>query len=104
MKSIRPAQAPAKQAPKVEDPAAEGLVRSWVRFWFTPVDPVGLHGLRILAGLLFLAWLLPLAGQRDSLFGLAGWFDQQAYADAARLEGGPPKPISWSLLKFSLWL
>lgn len=98
MKSHRPAPVPAKQAPKAEIPASEGLVRSWVRFWFTPVDPAGLHVLRLLTGCLFLAWLLPLAGQRDSLFGLAGWFDQQAYAEAARLPDGPPKPLSWSLL------
>ena len=27
--------------------AGDGLIRSWVRFWFTPADPVGLHVLRL---------------------------------------------------------
>jgi hypothetical protein len=75
-----------------------GLILAWVRFWFTPVAPIGLHTIRLLAGMLFLAWLLPLAGQREALFGLTGWFDRTAYADASRLLGGPPQPISWSVL------
>ncbi|HEV3238092.1 MAG TPA: hypothetical protein VGZ25_13970, partial [Gemmataceae bacterium] len=86
---------------------SDGLFASWTRFWFTPTDPIGLHVLRIAAGLLFLAWLLPLAGNVDSLFGLQGWFDRQAYVEAARLENGAPKPISWSLLyltRYSLTL
>jgi hypothetical protein len=62
------------------------------------VDPLGLHTIRLLAGLLFLAWLLPFAGHLDSLFGLQGWFDAQAYAEAARLPGGPAKPLGWSVL------
>src|SRR5206468_11106936 len=80
---------------------AEKPRRSWVHFWFTPVDPIGLHAVRLLAGLLFLAWLLPLAGHLDSLFGLQGWFDQQAYVDTARLPDGPPKPLGWSILYLS---
>jgi hypothetical protein len=86
---------------------SQGLFAAWTRFWFTPTDPIGLHVLRIAAGLLFLAWLLPLAGNVDSLFGLQGWFDRQAYVEAARLENGAPKPISWSLLyltRYSLTL
>ena len=59
--------------------------RSWVDFWFSPIDPRGMHGIRVLAGVLFIAWLLPFAGQLDAMFGLDGWFDQQAYRDAARL-------------------
>lgn len=73
-------------------------MHSWICFWFLPVDPVGLHVVRLLAGVLFLAWLLPFAGHLDSLFGLQGWFDLQAYSEAARLPDGPPKPISWSVL------
>jgi hypothetical protein len=69
-----------------------------VRFWFAPADPIGLCLLRILAGLLFLAWLLPLAGHVDELFGLNGWFDRQAYSEAGRLPGGMPQPLSWSVL------
>jgi hypothetical protein len=88
--AIKPATAP--------PPAPGGLGQAWVRFWFTPSDPVGLHLLRVLAGLLFLAWLLPFMGHLDSLFGIQGFFDQQAYAEAARLQDGPPKPITWSLV------
>jgi hypothetical protein len=85
---------------RTEEPAvkSDGLGASWTRFWFTPIDPIGLHVIRISAGLLFLAWLLPLAGNLDSLFGLQGWFDRQAYLEAVKLEGGAPKPISWSVL------
>lgn len=72
--------------------------RAWTRFWFTPVDPVGFHVVRVLAGLVFLAWLLPLAGHVDALFGLDGWFDRQAYREAARIVGGPPQPFTWSVL------
>jgi hypothetical protein len=78
-------------------PAARPL-SGWTKFWFTPADPLGLHVVRLLTGLLLLAWLLPLAGDVDSLFGLHGWFDRQAYAETARLPNGPPKPVSWSLL------
>lgn len=71
---------------------------AWVRFWFAPADPIGLHVLRMLAGLLFLWWLLPFAGQLDAFFGLNGWFDLQAYREASRLPGGPPQPLGWSVL------
>ncbi len=100
MKPSRSAQlAPKPSAQPL--PPATGPVRAWVHFWFTPVDPVGLHTLRLLAGLLFLTWLLPFAGHLDSLFGLQGWFDQQAYVEAARLPDGPPKPLGWSILYLS---
>jgi hypothetical protein len=79
-------------------PPAGGLWQSWVRFWFAPADPIGLHALRVLAGLLFLAWLLPFAGHVEEFFGLGGWFDRQAYIDAGELPGGPPQPVSWSVL------
>jgi hypothetical protein len=69
-----------------------------VRFWFTPVDPIGLHIVRVLTGLLFLAWLLPLAGQENALFGLHGWFDRQAYQESTRLAEELPQPIGWSVL------
>jgi hypothetical protein len=73
---------------------------AWVRFWFTPTDPVGLHVLRVLAGLLFLYWLLPFAGSVEPLYGLAGWFDLQAYADFGRSvrQAGGSLPVNWSIL------
>jgi len=76
----------------------EGVFRSWVRFWFTPLDPVGFHLIRMLSGILFLCWLLPFAGNLDSLFGLQGWFDRQAFNEAARMQGGSPVPLGWSLI------
>jgi hypothetical protein len=74
-----------------------GLIRSWVQFWFTPADPVGLHWLRALAGICFLCWLLPFAGNLEALYGLLGWFDLRAYQEAVQMQEGPP-PISWSIL------
>lgn len=73
-------------------------IRSWVNFWFRPTDPFGLHAIRVLSGILFLAWLLPLAGQVDGLFGLHGWFDQEAYREAARLPEEEHPQLSWSAL------
>jgi hypothetical protein len=74
-----------------------------VRFWFTPIDPLGLHVLRVLAGLLFLGWLLPFAGQRDVLFGLQGLVDRQAYvelADRAQFPEGMSPQLRWTALYF----
>jgi len=96
----------AKPSPAVVK--SPGFGSSWSRFWFTPADPIGLHMLRILAGMLFLAWLVPLAGEVDSLFGQRGWFDYQTYAEAARLQAdfpeigdNTPLPFGWSVL---FWL
>lgn len=98
---MRPTAHPAPQA------EATGPIRGWVRFWFTPTDPVGLHTVRLLAGLVFLAWLAPLGGQLVNFYGLNGWFDRQAYAETARLlaeaeAGRPPEGplpgIGWSAL------
>jgi hypothetical protein len=84
--------------PATSRPGLPGVVRAWSDFWLTPVDPVGLHTLRVLAGLLLLFWLLPLAGQAHALFGLGGWFDTRAFVEASRLPGGTPAPAGWSLL------
>ena len=86
-----------KTSEAVSEPA-EGPLRAWVRFWFAPADPIGLHAVRVLAGLLFIGWLLPFAGHVEAFFGLQGWFDTQAYVDAGRLPEGPPQPINWSIL------
>ncbi|GIW82582.1 MAG: hypothetical protein KatS3mg105_4389 [Gemmatales bacterium] len=73
---------------------------AWSRFWFTPVDPIGLHVIRVLTGLLLLGWLFPFASSLEAFFSLQGWFDSQAYIDLARLAAQNPdveKP-GWSLL------
>jgi hypothetical protein len=78
---------------------AGGPVQAWQQFWLAPVAPLGLHWIRVCAGLLFLAWLVPLTGEREALFSLNGWFDRQAYLEAARLPGGSPvAPGPWSLV------
>src|SRR5262249_24477008 len=80
------------------EPSSPGLFRAWGRFWLTPTDPTGLHALRVLAALLFLGWLLPLAGHVPALFGLDGWFDARAFVGSSRLPAGPSAPFGWSLL------
>lgn len=79
-------------------PSSGGLIQSWCRFWFTPADPLALHIVRVLAGLLFLAWLLPLASQRDSLFGLQGWLGQSTIRQVSQLPDDQFPPISWTLV------
>lgn len=73
-------------------------VRAWVDFWFTPTDPRGMHAVRVLTGLLLLAWLVPLAGELEAFFGLNGWFDRQAYYEAARLPEAARPSLGWSAL------
>lgn len=92
------ARSPQVVAAAAAGPAEESFWQRWQSFWFTPADPVGLHALRLLSGLLFLLWLLTLAGEQQALFGLTGWFDIQAYRDISRLPGGPPAPFGWSIL------
>jgi hypothetical protein len=75
-----------------------GVWSAWVNYWFTPSNVLGLHTLRVIAGVLFLTWLLSFSFHVEEFFGLNGWFDTQAYADAARLPEGPPQPFGWSLL------
>lgn len=86
----------ARSLPPAPAPAAPR--RSWAAFWFTPADPTGLHVLRVLAGLLFLAWLLPFAGQVGAFFGPQGWFDLTAYHEWAEFRDAAPAPLGWSAL------
>jgi hypothetical protein len=51
--------------------------------------------LRVLAGILFVYYLLPFAGHLGELFGMAGWFDAQAYRDMSTFPGLPQ--FNWSL-------
>jgi hypothetical protein len=88
-----------RHAPSAPAQAAPASWRArWSRFWFSPVDPVGLNALRVLAGLAFLVWLLPFAGHLDEFFGLNGWFDRQGYAEAARVIEDAPQQVGWSFL------
>lgn len=80
-----------------------GFFSGWTNFWFAPADPVGLHWLRFLFGVLFIYWLLPLSGHVDSFFGLEGWFDREAYLETSRLRAAGPESdpgitFGWSLL------
>ncbi len=88
---------PAKQPVAPAAPSA-GLIGSWVHFWFAAGDPIGLHILRVLAGLLFLFWLLPFAADHQALFSLGGWFDTTAYHEASRLSDLPPHLFGWSVV------
>jgi hypothetical protein len=74
------------------------LVAAWSNFWFRSADPIGLHTLRVLSGLLFIAWLLPFAGNVDAFFGLNGWFDARAYREASHLGDAPANLFGWSVL------
>jgi hypothetical protein len=96
VKTNAPAAAPLDSA-DISRTAPSGLRGAWLRFWFTPTDPLGLHCMRVLAGLVFLWWLLPLTGAREALFGMNGLFDATAYREASRLPGGAMVP-QWSLL------
>lgn len=85
-----------ERLPAAPQPTGQG----WSAFWFAPGSPLGLHILRLLAGLLFLYWLLPFAGQLEPLFGLEGWFDRRAYAEFGReiRQFLGKTPVNWSLL------
>jgi hypothetical protein len=93
-----------KPAPEVVTVAAAspGILGAWARFWFTAIDPIGLHIVRVAAGVVFLIWLLSFAGHAQEMFGLNGWFDAQAYRAIPQLANGataaPPVSTSWSLL------
>ncbi len=78
--------------------ALRGCWQAWNQFWFTPVDPVGLHGIRLLSGLLFAFWLLTFLGHQEAFFGLQGWFDYQAYQNLGELPANSIPPIGWSIL------
>jgi hypothetical protein len=97
MSETRPGKPAAEIDAEYAGPDGSGPVGGWIRFWFTPVDPIGLHAVRVLAGLVFLSAFLPLAGEANGLFGLSGWFDRWAYPETFRLAEGPPRPITWSM-------
>ena len=69
----------------------------WSRFWFTPIPLTGLHGLRVLSGLLFCAWLLTLLGHQAAFFSVNGWIDREAIIEMQRQSNGPTIPLGWSI-------
>jgi hypothetical protein len=71
---------------------------AWSRFWLQPVPVTGLHILRIVAGFMFIAWLLPFAGNVEDLFSMQGWVDRQALLEISRAPEDATIPIGWSLL------
>ena len=98
------APAPAGDRPTAElPPSGAGFGAGWSRFWFTPADPSALHAVRVLAGLLFLFWLLPFAGNVEAFFSFQGWFDAKGYREMSRELGrfqvsNSPFNFGWSLL------
>ncbi|MFO0965269.1 MAG: hypothetical protein U0793_06745 [Gemmataceae bacterium] len=86
--------------PSIDIRKAGGGFGAWGRFWFSAADPIGLHVLRVLTGLLLLFWLLPFAGQHEALFSLAGWADSQLFESISDIQppDSPPVPIGWSIL------
>ena len=80
------------EAPPASEPALERISRGWTRFWFTPVDAIGLHLIRLLVGLLLVAWLLPFAGYLEEFFTTRGWLDKQAFEQASWLTNGEFAP------------
>ena len=56
-----------------------------------------LHLLRVFTGLLFLCWLLPLAGHIDEFFSRDGWLDRKAYEEIATLPLDQRPMFGWSL-------
>ena len=79
---------------------------AWTRFWFTPTSTLGMRSLRLLAGLLFFAWLASFLGHQAEIFSMNGWLDLEAttevqrQAQLAEREGqpSPVPPIGWSML------
>lgn len=85
--------------PALGSPARLGMVEAWSRFWFTPQDPIGLHGLRLLAGLFFFAWLFSFLGHEAACFGPQGWLDDVGFKRLQALSEEERGPIaSWSPL------
>lgn len=82
------------------DSSSGGLRQGWNRFWFSPVEAMQLHRLRVLAGLVFLVWMLAFANQQGAFLSLQGWFDRDAYLELSRKETlvqSAPAPVGWSI-------
>lgn len=96
----RPANAQIQEAAPSPASTTAAASSGWMAFWFTPANPLGVHALRVLTGVLFLAWLLPLAGQVQAFFGTNGWVDTEAFLNVSKLQNAQPgaiAPIGWSI-------
>lgn len=83
-----------KNTPAADIESSSGFFAAWARFWFSAGDPLPLHALRFLAGLAFLAWILPFAGDHQAFFGLNGWVNEAAFKEGGRSGN---EPIGWSV-------
>lgn len=77
--------------------ALDGEASAWSRFWFTPRPLTGLSTVRVLAGVLFCAWLLSFIGHERAFFSLNGWADKQLLIEAQQ-KSIPMAPLGWSIL------
>ncbi|MGL5094258.1 MAG: hypothetical protein ACRDD1_01625, partial [Planctomycetia bacterium] len=79
---------------------ASGVIGAWNDFWFAPMDPATLHGLRLTGGLLLVAWMISFWGAEGAFYGPYGWYDAQARTEAAALAttDGVPVVLGWSVL------
>ena len=67
----------------------------WGRFWFTPIDPLPLHRVRFLTGLLLVGWLVGLMDGIPEYLGRDGIVDATAYRALDAIKGEENVPISW---------
>ncbi len=90
MTSDRSAALPAKSSTASTDNA-------WTRFWFAAVTPMPLRVLRVLSGLLFIAWLASFLGHQAEFFSLNGWVDLRTLQEV-RAQDQQSSPVDWSIL------
>jgi hypothetical protein len=90
------------RAVRAVDPEHTGLFGRWLNFWFTPVDPVALNGLRVLTGILLIGWLVPLAGHVEEVFAPNAWLDATGFMEMSRIDPLQQPTQEWSLPRWSL--
>lgn len=80
------------------DRDAAAPTNAWTRFWFEPTPTTGLTFLRVLVGVIFIAWILSFLGHEREFLTLNGWLDKQGFEDLQRLPNSVLPPIGWSIL------
>lgn len=68
----------------------------WFGFWFAASDPLALHVVRFLLGVVILYWLASIGGQYRALVGLDGWLDRRGLVEVAQLPSAESRPLGWS--------